>query len=97
MNRSTQQPLYRDKDIYKEKQHRNNCISAIIALSIITVAISIVTIILSLNATNGVKRLETAFSYTASGVIRIDPYTAHLDSSAAPLGMTLPNDLTPYI
>jgi len=87
---------YRSEN-FEKRQHAKNCISAIVALSIIAVIAAIVAIYFGAIATNGVARLETAQSYLTSGVIRHAPYAAHLDSSAAPLGMTLPNDLSDYI
>ncbi|MDB9801158.1 hypothetical protein OAB94_02150 [Flavobacteriaceae bacterium] len=86
-----------EKKNEKKNATKKNLAGALCALSILSIAAAIIALAIGILAYGGVGNNITARSYTASGEIAIKPYTAHLDSSAAPIAMTLPNDLTPYI
>lgn len=81
----------------KAELRQQNFLNANVALSILVLIAAGVAIYFAAIATQGVSRLENAQSYTISGAILSQPYAAHLDSSAALIAMTLPNDLASYI
>jgi len=62
----------------------------------VAIIISLVAIGLAIATFVGLSNVTAAQSYVTSGPIRPSPYTIFLDSTAAPIAMTLPNDLSSY-
>lgn len=78
----------------KKKWNMAGCVCA---TSIIAICLAIAGTVIAIFAYVDVGYLTNAESLTTSQPIRPTPYAFHLDSSAAPLAMSLPNDLSAYV
>lgn len=67
------------------------------ATAIVAIIISLVALCFNIYSYVHIKYVESGQRFQISGEVQPTPYTAYLDSTAAPIAMTLPNDLTPYI
>jgi len=81
----------------KKSIHRWRSEGFVTATAIVAIIISLCAIGFTIYDYVHIKYVESGQSWQISGQIQSTPYTAYLDSTAAPTAMTLPNDLTPYI
>jgi hypothetical protein len=83
--------------VEKQKHDTWNIRGFICATSIVSFALSGAALGLAIHVLISLQYFETATSFQISGQIQPSPYAANLDSTGAPLAMTIPNDLSAYI
>jgi len=88
---------YRVDTLARQRNGGWNMSGCVCATTIVAAIIAIVAIIMGTLAFVRMSNIIYAQSYVVSGPIRPSPYTIHLDATAAPQAMTLPDDLSDWV